>query len=216
MTSAVNVKGYLVTGTDTGIGKTVVSAMLARALNAVYFKPVQAGLDEETDTETVRRLSGLPDAHFLPETYRLTTPASPHLSAAIDEIEIEVGKLLVPETTKPIIVEGAGGVMVPLTETTLCIDIFESWQLPAIVCARTSLGTINHTLMTINALRQWHVTVHGVVFIGDEHKENQTIIPRLGNVTNLGRLPHLDPLNADTLANAFEQNFLLEQFTRQA
>ena len=138
--------GFLVTGTDTGIGKTVVSAMLVRALNASYFKPVQAGLDEPTDTDAVRDLSAMPNDRFFPECYRLKEPASPHLSAAMEGIEIDIDRLQLPRSEHPLIVEGAGGVMVPLTNSVLFIDVFAKWQLPTILCARTSLGTINHTL----------------------------------------------------------------------
>ena len=206
-------RGFLITGTDTGIGKTVVSAMLVDALEATYFKPVQAGLDEETDTEFVQRVTGLPSYRFAPEAYRLNTPASPHLAAMIDGIKIEMQRLTLPETSHPLIVEGAGGVMVPLTNNILYIDIFKNWQLPAIVCARTSLGTINHTLLTIESLRRWSITVHGVIFVGDPHEENERIIPKMGEVTNLGRLPMLNSLDAASLRAAFQQHFNIEQFT---
>ena len=120
---------FLVTGTDTGIGKTVVSAMLVRALNASYFKPVQAGLDEPTDTDAVRDLSAMPDDQFFPECYRLQEPASPHLSASMEGIEIDIDLLQLPESEHPLIVEGAGGVMVPLTNSVLFIEMFAMWQL---------------------------------------------------------------------------------------
>ncbi len=207
-------RGFLITGTDTGIGKTVVSAMLVDALGATYYKPVQAGLDEETDTEFVRRVSGLPPSQILAEAYRLNTPASPHLAAAIDGIEIDTERLALPETSKPLIVEGAGGVMVPLTANLLYIEMFRRWQLPAIVCARTSLGTINHTLLTIESLRRWSVEVHGVIFVGNPHQENETIIPKMGDVTKLGRLPILKSLDSESLRSAFQQNFNIDQFTR--
>ena len=200
-------RGFLITGTDTGIGKTIVSAMLARALDAAYFKPVQAGLDEPTDTETVRHLSGLPPQRLLPETYRLKEPASPHLAAAMEGLELDVAALQLPKSDRLLIVEGAGGVMVPLTGSTLFIEVFARWQLPAIVCTRTSLGTINHTLLTLASLRDWSVPIHGVVFVGDPHEENEAIIPRLGKVKKLGRVPMLDSLDEKSLARVFQQNF---------
>ena len=209
-----NCRGFLITGTDTGIGKTVVSAMLVDALDATYYKPVQAGLDEETDTEFVQRVLDLLPSQFIQEAYRLNTPASPHLAAAIDGIEIDMQQLALPVTSNPLIVEGAGGVLVPLSAKTLFIEMFQIWQLPAIVCARTTLGTINHTLLTIESLRRWSVSVHGVIFVGDPHEENETIIPKLGNVTNLGRLPLLESLDAESLRTAFQQNFNIQQFTR--
>ncbi len=205
-------RGYLITGTDTGIGKTVVSAMLVRALNASYYKPVQAGLDEATDTQIVQKLSGVSPEWLFPESYRLMEPASPHLSAAMEGIEIELARLQLPQSTRPLIVEGAGGVLVPLTRSTLFVEMFARWQLPAIVCARTSLGTINHTLLTLAALRDWKVPIHGVIFVGEAHPENESIIPQFGHVKHLGRLPLLDPLNQMTIARIFQENFKLADF----
>lgn len=205
-------RGFLVTGTDTGIGKTIVCAMLVQALNAAYFKPVQAGLDEPTDTDTVQMLSGLPSNRFLNETYRLKEPASPHLSAAMEGIEIETDRLQLPDSEFPLIVEGAGGVMVPLTSEILFLDIFARWRLPTIVVARTSLGTINHTLLSVRALRDRGVLVHGVIFVGDAHQENERIIPHLGNVRHLGRVPFLDPLDKDSLSRTFQNNFDIANF----
>ena len=205
-------RGFLVTGTDTGIGKTIVCAMLVQALDAAYFKPVQAGLDEPTDTDTVQMLSGLPSNRFLNETYRLKEPASPHLSAAMEGIEIETDLLQVPHSEFPLIVEGAGGVMVPLTSEILFLDIFARWRLPTIVVARTSLGTINHTLLSVKALRDRGILIHGVIFVGDPHEENERIIPHLGNVRHLGRVPFLDPLDKDSLSRTFQNNFDIANF----
>ena len=204
--------GFLVTGTDTGIGKTVVSAMLVRALNASYFKPVQAGLDEPTDTDAVRELSAMPIDRYFPECYRLKEPASPHLSAALEGIEIDIDRLQLPKPEHPLIAEGAGGVMVPLTNSVLFIEVFAKWQLPTILCARTSLGTINHTLLSLAALRDWNVPIHGVIFVGDAHEENESIIPRLGNVKHLGRVPFLNPLDQNSLSRVFKENFNLNDF----
>ena len=206
--------GFLITGTDTGIGKTVVSAMLVRALNGAYFKPVQAGLEEETDTEIVKRLSGLADSHFIDEVYRLNTPASPHLAAEIDGIQVDIEQLSqLPKTSKPLIVEGAGGVMVPLTPDFLLIKLFHIWQLPAIICTRTSLGTINHTLLTVLALQKYEVPIHGLIFVGDSDPENERIIPKSSGVIRLGRVPFLHELSESSLQDVFAQNFNLKQFT---
>jgi len=204
--------GFLVTGTDTGIGKTVVSAMLVRALNASYFKPVQAGLDEPTDTDAVRDLSAMPNDRFFPECYRLKEPASPHLSAAMEGIEIDIHRLQLPESEHSLIVEGAGGVMVPLTNSVLFIEVFAKWQLPTILCARTSLGTINHTLLSLAALRDWNVPIHGVIFVGDAHEENESIIPRFADVKHLGRVPFLNSLDQKSLSRVFEDDFNLNDF----
>ena len=204
---------FIVTGTDTGVGKTVVAAMLTQALDAGYFKPVQSGLEGETDTEAVRRLTGLADGHFLPEVYRLRTPASPHLSAEIDGVAINTGRLTPPDTGRPLIVEGAGGLLVPLTRRTLFIDAFAAWTLPVILCARTALGGINHALLSIEALKARAIPIHGIVFVGDENADTQRTIAEMSGVRRLGRLPWLPHLDSATLAQAFRQHFRLSDFT---
>src|ERR1700761_9054612 len=144
----------VVTGTDTGIGKTVFSAGLTGFLGANYWKPIQSGLDEETDSEIVARLGGFSPARILPERYRLRSPLSPHRSAEIDGVAIDTHSLRVPDVGEhPLVIEGAGGLMVPLDRDTLFIDLFARWQLPVVLCARTALGTINHSLLSIEALR---------------------------------------------------------------
>lgn len=203
---------FVVTGTDTGIGKTIFSAALAGALKGCYWKPVQSGLDEETDSETVARLGALPPERILSEAYRLATPASPHLSARLDGIAIEPEKLAPPEVEVPLVIEGAGGLLVPLTEDLVLADIFASWQVPVILCARTSLGTINHTLLSLEAMRQRRIPVLGIAFIGDENSESQRIIGRIGGVRVLGRLPWVANLDAARLQQAFRQHFDLAPF----
>lgn len=193
----------VVTGTDTGIGKTVFSAGLAGALGAHYWKPIQAGVDPEGDKESVAALSGLPASRILPEAYRLATPASPHLAARIDGVEISLDRLALPQVDGPLVVEGAGGLMVPISESLLMIDLFAHWGRPVILCARTGLGTINHSLLSIEALRARGVPIAGIAFIGDLHAENERIVPLLGDVPVLGRLPLLAPLGPETLARAF-------------
>lgn len=200
---------FIVTGTDTDIGKTVFAAGLTGALGAYYWKPVQAGIDPSGDKEMVARLSGVPITHILPEAYRLTTPASPHLAARIDGVEISLDRLALPQVDGPLVVEGAGGVLVPVSETLLMADLFVHWGAPVILCARTALGTINHSLLSIEALRARGVAVAGILFIGDPHAENERIIPALGGVPSLGRLPWLDPLDATSLRAAFAEHIRL-------
>lgn len=199
----------IVTGTDTGIGKTVFAAGLAGALGAYYWKPIQAGVDPEGDKETVAALSGLPADRILPEAFRLTTPASPHLAARIDGVTISLDQLPLPQVDGPLVVEGAGGVLVPISETLLMADLFAYWGHPVILCARTGLGTINHSLLSIEALRSRGAQVAGIAFIGDPHEENERIVPQLAGVPSLGRLPHLDRLDAASLAAAFAANIQL-------
>ncbi|MFZ2995694.1 dethiobiotin synthase [Sphingobium sp.] len=194
---------FVVTGTDTGIGKTVFAAGLAGALGAHYWKPIQAGVDPDGDKEVVARLSGLPADHILPEAYRLTTPASPHLAARIDGVKIELDRLALPQVDGPLVVEGAGGVLVPISETVLMADLFAHWGQPVILCARTALGTINHSLLSIEALRARGVAIAGIAFIGEAHDENERIIPQIANIPCLGRLPMLDPIDPASLREAF-------------
>ena len=193
-------RGLVVTGTDTGIGKTVVSAGLVAALAGRYWKPVQAGLDEETDADFVARLA--PGCLVHPEAYRLVTPASPHYAAAVDGVVIETERLALPEGDGVLVVEGAGGVLVPLREDVLYADVFARWGLPVVLVARTSLGTINHSLLSIEALRARGVAVAGVVFVGDENAESERVICAIGGVRRLGRLPWLEHLDAGALAAA--------------
>ncbi|BAB54502.1 dithiobiotin synthetase (plasmid) [Mesorhizobium loti] len=200
-------KRVVVAGTDTGIGKTVFSAGLAGLLDGFYWKPVQSGLDEETDSEVVARLSGLPAGRVLPEAYRLQSPLSPHRSAEIDGVAIKAADLSFPLLPTPLVIEGAGGLMVPLNRKTRFIDIFAEWQLPVILCARTTLGTINHTLLSIEALRARSIPLAGIAFIGDEMVDTQRTIVEMGGVPQLGRLPYLDPLTDKTLRAAMIAGF---------
>ena len=204
----------IVTGTDTGIGKTVFAAGLAGALDGVYWKPIQAGLEEETDRATVLRLSGLAPERVLPEAYRLRTPASPHLAAERDGIVIDPEALVLPATDRPLVVEGAGGLRVPLTRQVTYIDVMARWQAPVVLCARTTLGTINHSLLSIDALRARNIPIAGIAFIGDENRESEQIIAEMGQVRRLGRLPHLEPLTGPSLRAAFAEHFRIEDFLR--
>jgi dethiobiotin synthetase len=200
--------GFIVTGTDTDVGKTVFAAALAGYLDGWYWKPVQAGLDPGTDAERVAVLSGLPPERILPEAWQLTTPCSPHRAAEIDGVAIDPGELRLPEQ-RPLVIEGAGGALVPVTRDVLFADLFSRWGLPAIIVARTSLGTINHSLLTIEALRARGVPIHGVAFVGETVEDSEATICSIGGVRRLGRLPWLDPLDADSLRQAFAEGISL-------
>jgi len=208
----------IVTGTDTGIGKTVFAAALAGALGAYYWKPVQAGIDEDedgfgrTDADRTRALGGLSPQQVLPEAYRLTTPCSPHRAAEIDEVEIEERWLTLPEVPGPLVIEGAGGVLVPLTRHRTYADQFAAWNCPVVLVARTALGTINHTLLSLEALRSRGVPVLGVAFVGGAEPDSERTVAEMGKVQVLGRLPLLDPLTPASLHAAFAANFALEPF----
>jgi dethiobiotin synthetase len=208
--------GFVIAGTDTDVGKTVFAAGLVAALDGYYWKPVQCGLEGETDAEAVQRLADLPAGHVLPEVYRLATPASPHLSAERDGIEIDVARLMLPATEGPLVVEPAGGLMVPLTRRVLQIDLMARWKLPVVLCASTRLGTINHTLLSIEALKSRQIPLIGLAFIGEEQADSERTIAEMGKVRLLGRLPVVDPLTPATLRTAFDQHFDRADFVGEA
>jgi len=202
-------KPLIITGTDTGIGKTVVSAMLTLALDAVYWKPIQAGTDGGTDTLRVKQLTGLPTQHFRAERHILRQPLSPHRAAELDDVAISFDDLRLPDVPpgRHLIIEGAGGVLVPVNRRLLQIEIFARWQAPVVLCARTSLGTINHSLLSLEALRQRGIEVLGVVFVGDAMPDSERTIVEFGATRRLGRLPFLAELNANALNAAFAAHF---------
>ncbi len=210
-------RGCIVTGTDTGIGKTVLAAGIAGRLAAVhggarYWKPVQAGLDDETDSQTIARLA--PGVTILPEAYRLATPASPHHAATLDGVTIDPLRLAQPLDDTPLVVEGAGGVLVPLGDDLLFADMFVGWGLPVVLAARTTLGTINHTLLSLEALRARGIAVAGVAFVdavpsapksapkSTAELASMAAIAHHGNIRILGHLGWLSPLTPATLAKA--------------
>ncbi|UIJ44254.1 dethiobiotin synthase [Sphingomonas cannabina] len=204
-------RAIVVTGTDTDVGKTVFAATLAGALGAAYWKPVQAGLDSGSDADRVAALSGLPPERILPEAYRLATPCSPHRAAEIDGIEIDPARLD-PPGDRPLVIEGAGGVLVPVTRRLLYADLFARWALPTVLVARTALGTINHSLLSLEALRARQVPVLGIAFVGEANEDSEATIAAVGKVRRLGRLPLLNPLDRVSLAHAFTANFKLADF----
>ncbi|MBY7649047.1 MAG: ATP-dependent dethiobiotin synthetase BioD [Candidatus Liberibacter europaeus] len=198
----------VITGTDTSVGKTVFAAMLTRALNAHYWKPIQSGMDEETDSETVQRIGLVPKNRIIPEKWRLKTPASPHLSAAIDGVKIDPKKIDPPNINYPIIIEAVGGLLVPITQQYLFIDLISHWKFPTILCSRTSLGTINHSLLSLESLRNRNIEVVGIAFIGDPQPEAEKTITTIGRVKYLGRLPKIDPIEPNILYQNFHKYFV--------
>jgi dethiobiotin synthetase len=205
-------KAYIVTGTDTGIGKTTVAAMLVLALDGLYWKPIQSGTDDGTDRWRVQTLTQLPDDRLLAERYVLSQPLSPHRAAELDGVEIQSEALALPASESTLIIEGAGGLMVPITRNKLQIDVFADWGLPVILCARTGLGTINHTLLSIEALRGRHMRLHGLIFVGDDNPDNMRTIVEFSGARILGRLPPLDRIDRAVLADAFARGFSREDF----
>lgn len=199
----------IIAGTDTDVGKTVFAAALVHAIGATYWKPVQAGLDGETDSATVARLSGASADRIVPEAYRLTTPASPHYAAERDGIRIDTAALTPPPTSRPLVIEAAGGLLVPLTREVLQIDVMARWTAPVILVASTRLGTINHSLLSIEALKRRAIPILGIAFMGDENADSERTIAEMGRVTRLGRLPRIEPLTPQALHEAFARTFAI-------
>lgn len=197
----------VIAGTDTDVGKTVFAAALVHALNAVYWKPVQAGRYPATDSQTVQRLAGCSNDRILPEAYVLETPASPHLAAERDGVTIDTARLTLPNIAAPLVVELAGGLAVPLRRDLLQIDLVARWRAPTVLVASTRLGTINHTLLSIEALKRRAVPIVGVAFVGDPAEDSERTICAIGGVARLGRLPKLESVDSDTLHRAFSANF---------
>jgi dethiobiotin synthetase len=205
-------KRIVIVGTDTNVGKTVFSAALAGALGFSYWKPVQSGLEDETDSAAVARLGGLAPGQILPEAYRLRLPASPHIAARAEGCVIDRDRLAPSDDVESLVIETAGGVMVPLTDELLTVDLLAEWGFPIVLVARTALGTINHSLLTIEALRRRNIPILGVVFSGDAEPAPQDTIGAIGRVKILGRLPRLDPLGPETLRVAFAAAFRTGDF----
>ncbi len=191
---------FFVTGTDTGVGKTLICAVLMAGSGATYWKPVQSG--EPGDTEWVRRATGLPAGRFAPETYRFPHPLSPHAAAALAGGEIELSAFRLPPTVR-LIAEGAGGVLVPLNGGQLMVDLMAHLGLPVLLVARSALGTINHTLLSLEALRRRQLSVLGVVVNGPKNPANEEAIARFGQTSVLAAVEPLSRLDPEGLRAAY-------------
>ncbi|MEP6923632.1 MAG: dethiobiotin synthase [Pyrinomonadaceae bacterium] len=202
-------QGFFVTGTDTNVGKTVVSAALVCALRerhkVCYWKPIQTGIETDNDTQTVRDLANCAETEIFDVGLRLEKPFSPHLSARLANVSIEIdaiARLFEKASDDSVwIVEGAGGVFVPLNEKDLMIDLITKLKLPVIIAARSGLGTINHTLLTLEALRKQGLEIAGVIMSGAPNAENRAAIEHFGAVKVLGELPFINNLKFDDLQN---------------
>ncbi|THH39873.1 dethiobiotin synthase [Neolewinella litorea] len=192
-------KGYFVSGIGTEVGKTVASAYLQLALDADYWKPVQAGDLDFGDADRVRSWTGLPANRYHSGRYLLRTPASPHYAARLDGVSLQLQDFQLPDTgPRPLLVEGAGGLLVPLNETHCMIDLAAHLGLPVILVSRHYLGSINHTLLSIEVLQSRGVELAGIVFNGD-NPESERIIIHLSGARVLARLPELPRIDAPTL-----------------
>ena len=199
----------VVCGTDTDVGKTVVSALLVQGLEATYWKPVQSGLEGGGDRQRVMDLLQLPEHRWIPEAYSFKAAVSPHWAAELENRVIEPDMLrLPPSGTRPLVVETAGGLHVPLTRTWRQIDQLQQWKLPVVLVCRSGLGTLNHTLLSLEALASRDIPVLGLILNGPLHADNPRTLEDLGGVPVLAELPPLQPLSAETLSAAWQDQRL--------
>lgn len=200
---------FFITGTDTGIGKTLVSAMLCLGLEATYWKPVQSGIEPMTDSEWLEKIAGVESCKILPETYKLTSPLSPHLAARIDGINIDLERFPAPQNIcrSRLVVEGAGGLMVPLNDQDMMIDLIQRLELPVLVVAKSGLGTINHTVLTIKMLRTRRIKILGVVMNGEPNEENKKAIEHYAQIPVLAQIPGIANINKESLIDSFHKCF---------
>ncbi len=204
----------IVCGTDTNVGKTVVSALLVQGLGATYWKPVQSGLEGGGDRERLCRLLNLPDERWLPEAYRFQAPVSPHWAAEQENCCIHPNQLVLPAIPGPLVVEAAGGLMVPLNRQWLQIDQLQHWRLPLILVARSGLGTINHTLLSLEALRLRKLPILGLVLNGPSHLDNPKTLEQFSGVPVIAELPPMPNLTAAALAEQWHLQDLSITFKR--
>ena len=195
-------KPLFVTGIGTDIGKTLISAILVEKLKCDYWKPVQSGELDNSDTMKVQRLVSNTISVFHPEAYRLTQPYSPHKAAALDDIAIEEKTIIAPKTANILLVEGAGGLMVPLNDHALVIDLIKQLNAEVILVSQNYLGSINHTLLSIEALKQRGIPVKGIIFNGEENTSTEDYITNYTQVAHLGRVPNLPIIDKNTIADA--------------
>ncbi len=182
-------KQFIVAGIGTEIGKTFISSVLVEALQADYWKPIQSGGLDFSDTDTVKSLVSVSNNTFFPEAYRLNEPLSPHAAAALDGITIELSKIQLPVTERNLIVELAGGLMVPLNDNDLVIDMVQQLNLPVILVSKNYLGSINHTLLSIEALKSRNIPVEGIIFNGISNASTEHFILNYTKLKCLGRIP---------------------------
>jgi dethiobiotin synthetase len=199
---------YFITGIGTGIGKTLISAILTEKLNADYWKPIQSGDLEASDSLTIKGLISNTKTIIHPESYWLTQPLSPHLSARLDGIEIDLSKINIPATSNDLIIEGAGGLMVPLNENELIIDLIKKLNVEVILVSQNYLGSINHTLLSINLLKQYEIPVKGIIFNGDENLETERYIQQYAKIKKLGNVPSLKNIDKGKVVTAGQNLFI--------
>ena len=200
-------RDVFVTGTGTGVGKTLLSALLVAVLNRRYWKPIQTGAGEGTDREMVMQWAGVSTASTHPEVFLFDAPVSPHLAAERLNRRIDIKGIRRPADPGPIVIEGAGGVLVPISDDAFMLDLMRQLQSDILIAALSTLGTINHTLLTVSAVRGAGLDLRGVVVIGHENPDNCRAIERYGSVPVVGVIPWLESIDRAVLCDVFEKYF---------
>ena len=190
---------FIICGTDTDVGKTLISSFLVRGLNCFYWKPIQSGIDGETDSEYVQRVSQISKKKILKEAYIFNNPVSPHWAAEIDKVKVVKSNLTLPNINNTLLIETAGGLMVPLTRNFLQIDQIKIWNLPVILVCRSSLGTLNHTLLSIEALRKRNINILGLIINGKKHLDNPQTLKLFSGLPIIAEFPLIKNLSVENL-----------------
>lgn len=198
-------KRIMVAGIGTDVGKTVVSAVLTHLLQADYWKPFQCGAEEMSDSVTIKNWINIKNQTIHPSAYSFKAPLSPHHAASLESIEINFDLVKIPETKSSLIIEGVGGVFVPLTRQSLSIDLFKEWNCRWIIVSKHYLGSINHTLLTIEALKKISIPILGIIFNGEINHESEAAILNISNLPFLGRLLPEKNLNLQTIQRYAEE-----------
>jgi len=207
---------YFVTGIGTGIGKTIVSAILTEALKADYWKPIQAGELNHTDSMQVHSLISNKTSFIHPEAYRLSKPMSPHAAAKSDKVTIDFKKIKIPKTSKTLIIEGAGGVMVPLNDKQLVVDLIKRLKAEVILVVQNYLGSINHTLLTYEALKSRKIPIAGIVFNGKSTPSSEEFILRYTRLKCILRISEEEMISPKSIVKYSKQVKLIPSVTSSA
>lgn len=199
-----------ITGIGTDVGKTIASAIITESLEADYWKPIQAGDLETSDSHKIKGYLSNDKTVIHPNSYALNTPASPHLAAAIDGITIDLKKITAPVTKNHLVVEGAGGIFVPINDNETIVDLIQP-EYKVIVVSRHYLGSINHTLLTIEALQNRNIAIAGILFNGNENQSSESIILKKTGLNCLGRIdeePYFDQNVIREYADLFREKLM--------
>jgi len=196
---------FIICGTDTDVGKTLISSFFVRGLKSFYWKPIQSGLETETDSQSILKLSGIKKEKILKEAYIFEKPVSPHWAAEIDGKKIDINLLNLPKIDGSIVIETAGGLMVPITRDFLQIDQIQKWNLPVIIVCRSSLGTLNHTLLSIEALKKRNIKILGLIINGEKHLDNPKTLMEFSKLPIIAEFPRLNNIDKNNLDRLWKE-----------